>query len=60
MCLEEEQLIDRLLVLGLFALGFVSLVDRGWVQTLNVKNVLVAWRIRIKKIFIRGTWKLIP
>jgi len=32
----------------------------SWVQPSNIKDVLVAWRRRLKKCWVHGIWKLIP
>ena len=42
-----------------FGLGS-SLMGISWVQSSNVKVVLVAWRGRLKKCWVHGIWKFIP
>ena len=32
----------------------------SWVQSSNIKDVLVAWRRRLKKCWVHEIWKLIP
>jgi len=64
MCSHEEESVDHLFVhckwvSSLWALAF-SLIDISWVQSSNVKDVLAAWRRRLKKCWVHGIWKLIP
>jgi len=35
-------------------------MDVSWAQLFTVKDVLVAWRRRMKKCFAFGVWKIIP
>jgi len=58
LCLKEEESIDHLFVhyhwvstLWFLAL---SLMGISWVQPSKVKDVLVAWRKRLKKCWIHG------
>ena len=64
MCLEEEESVDHLLVhywwvsshwdLSLFLMGV------SCVQSSNVRDVVVAWRRRMKKSWILGVWNMVP
>ena len=49
------------LSVGLVALGFISLSLMGvsWVQPSNMRDVVVAWRRRMKKSWILGVWNMI-
>ena len=56
MCFHEEESIDHLFVhcqwvSSLWALA-LSLMDVSWLQSSNVKDVLVAWRKRLKKCWV--------
>ena len=58
MCSHEEELVDHLFVhckwvSSLWALG-LSLMGISWVQSSNVKDVLVAWKRRLKKCWVHG------
>jgi len=62
-CFHEEESVDHLFVYyqwvsSLWALT-LSLMAVSWVQSSIVKDVLVAWRRRLKKCRIHGIWKLI-
>ena len=64
LCLNEEESIDHLFLLchwasTLWSLA-LSLMGISWVQPSNVKDVLVAWRRRLKKCWVYGIWRLIP
>ena len=64
MCLEEEETADHLLVhcrwvFSLWALS-LSLMGISCVQPSNVRDVVVAWRRRKKKSWVREVWSMIP
>jgi len=48
-------------LVGFFALGFISfyLMGISWVQPSNVRNVVVAWRRRMKKSWVLGVWNMV-
>ena len=46
-------------VSSLWALA-LSLMGISWIQSSNIKDVLVAWRRRLKKCWVHEVWKLIP
>ena len=55
MCLEEEETVDHLLVLCWVSLLWdlaLSLIGISWVQSSNVRDVVVAWRRRMKKSWV--------
>jgi len=64
MCREEEQSVGHLFVHCRWgsSLWFLALSSMGfsWAQPFNVKDVLVAWRRRLKKCWVYGIWKLVP
>jgi len=64
LCRQEEETVHHLLVhchwaSSLWQLG-LSMLGVSWVQPGKVKEVLVAWRRRMKKCLAFGVWKLIP
>ena len=64
MCLGEEKLAGHLfcpLSVGLHIVAFViSLMGVSWVRPQTIRDVLVAWRRRLRESWILGVWKLIP
>ena len=64
LCLEEEETADHLLVhcrwvSALWDLA-LSLMGISWVQPSNVRDVVVAWRRRMKKSWVLGVWNMVP
>ena len=64
LCLEEEETADHLLVhcrwvSALWDLA-LSLTGISWVQPSNFRDVVVAWRRRMKKSWILGVWNMVP
>ena len=71
LCLEEEETADHLLihcrwVSALWDLA-LSLIGISWVQPSNVRDVVVAWRRRMKKrrrrmkkSWVLGVWNMVP
>jgi len=39
---------------------YLSLMGVSWVQPYDVRDVVVAWRGRMKKSWILGVWNMIP
>jgi len=64
LCRQEEETVHHLLVHCLWASSLwqlgLSLLGVSWVQPGKVKEVLVAWRRKMKKSLASGVWKLIP
>jgi len=62
MCLEEEP-VDDLFVHYHWAFSLwllsLSLMGVSWVRPSNVKDILVAWRRRLKKSSVFRIWKLV-
>jgi len=58
MCLEEEDLINHVFVhchwVPLLWFLALSLIEVSWAQPSNVKDVLVAWKRRLKKHWVHG------
>ena len=62
MCFDPEECVDHLFVhwYRVSSLWYPSFVDGGgWVQPSNVKDVLVAWRRRLKSSWVLRLWKLV-
>jgi len=64
LCVLEEGRISPpppcALSLDLFALAFGSLFDVvSWVQPLQLKDVLVAWRRRMRRCWVSRVWEMI-
>ena len=63
MCLEEEEIVDHLLVHSHWVSALwdlaLSLMGISWVQPSNVRDVVVAWRRRMKKSWILGVWNMV-
>ena len=39
---------------------YLSLMGISWVQPSNVRDVVVAWRRRMKKSWVIGVWNIVP
>jgi len=63
MSLEKEEYVHHLPVLcqwvsSLWQLSLLSLIQVNWVQTSNVKYVLMAWRMKNGRVL--GDWNKVP